>query len=126
MTHGIDVAEFNSRKQRGYSKSEAVRIRDTWVHSILTTFFPLSNEEPQHPRAGQGDADHHYQQQRRHLRRLLVILNPSAGNGNATRTMSSTVGPMLKEAGIEYDVLITERQGHAHEIVQAEPNLAKR
>ena len=40
--------------------------------------------------------------------------------------MSSVVGPILQEAGIEYEVLITERQGHAHEIVQAELNVAKR
>ena len=40
--------------------------------------------------------------------------------------MSSVVGPILQEKGIEYEVLITERQGHAHEIVQAEPHLAKR
>ena len=59
-------------------------------------------------------------------RRLLVILNPYAGTGCATKLMSSVVGPILQETGIEYEVLITERQGHAHEIVQAEPHLAKR
>ena len=40
--------------------------------------------------------------------------------------MSSMVGTILQETGIEYEVLITERQGHAHEIVQAEPHLGKR
>ena len=59
-------------------------------------------------------------------RRLLIVLNPYAGTGCATKLMSSVVGPILQETGIEYEVLITERQGHAHEIVQAEPHLAKR
>lgn len=59
-------------------------------------------------------------------RRLLIVLNPTSGTGSATKIMSSVLGPMLQEAGIEYEVLITERQGHAHEIVQAEPNLSKR
>ena len=40
--------------------------------------------------------------------------------------MSFVVGLILQEKGIEYEVLITERQGHAHEIVQAELHLAKR
>ena len=39
--------------------------------------------------------------------------------------MSSVVGPVLQETRIEYEVLITERLGHGHEIVQAEPHLAK-
>ena len=38
--------EFQVRKKGNASLSEAVRIRDTWVHSILTTFFPSPNEEP--------------------------------------------------------------------------------
>ena len=59
-------------------------------------------------------------------RRLLIVLNPTSGTGSATKIMSSVVGPILQEANIEYEVLITERQGHAHEIVQAEPSLAKR
>ena len=38
--------KFQVRKKGNPSLSEAVRIRDTWVHSILTTFFPSPNEEP--------------------------------------------------------------------------------
>ena len=89
--------------------SEAARIRDTWVHSILTNFFHDKRVD---------DLDF--------SSRVLIVLNPTSGTGNTTHKMSSVVGPMLQEAGIEYEVLITERQGHAHEIVQAEPNLAKR
>jgi hypothetical protein len=40
--------------------------------------------------------------------------------------MTSVVGQILQETGIEYEVLINERQEHAHEIVQAKPHLAKR
>lgn len=35
-----------NRKRSNPHLSEAMQIRDTWVHSILTTFFPLLNEEP--------------------------------------------------------------------------------
>ena len=103
-----------------------MRIRDTWVHSILTTFFPLANEEPSLSHMHQNQEHHWSSPVNQHSRRLLVILNPAAGTNSATKIMNSNVGPMLQEAGIEYDVLITERRGHAHEIVQAEPNLAKR
>jgi len=117
-----EAVEFQVRKKGNASLSEAVRIRDTWVHSILTTFFPSPNEEP----AEWSPVPSGHTQPRPPQRRLLVVLNPSAGTGCATKIMSSAVGPILQETGIEYEVLITERQGHAHEIVQAEPHLAKR
>ena len=94
------------------SWNEAARIRDTWVHAILTTFFPLLEENIYSPM--------------RHHKRLLIILNPYAGKGHAARVMRNKIGPILQDTGVEYEVLVTERQGHSHEIVQAEPNLAKR
>lgn len=119
-----EAVEFQVRKKGNPSPSEAVRIRDTWVHSILTTFFPSPNEEPSQQDIWSPLPPHMHP--RPPQRRLLIVLNPSAGTGSATKIMSSVVGPILQETGIEYEVLITERQGHAHEIVQAEPHLAKR
>ena len=54
------------------------------------------------------------------------MLNPASGVGKSTKIMRSLVGPVLQESGMEYEVLITERQGHAHEVIRAEPNLQKR
>ena len=92
---------------------EASRLRDTWVHAILTTFF-RPHEEP-----GHRQLSHHH-------KRLLLVLNTHAGKGHATKLMRNRIGPILQDAGVEYEVLVTERQGHSHEIVQAEPKLAKR
>ena len=60
------------------------------------------------------------------IKRLLLVLNTHAGKGHATKLMRNRIGPILQDAGVEYEVLVTERQGHSHEIVQAEPKLAKR
>ena len=95
------------------SWNEAARMRDTWVHAILTTFFPVLLEEPIYSPL-------------RTNKRLLIVLNPQAGKGHAARVMRNRIGPILQDTGVEYEVLVTERQGHSHEIVQAEPNLAKR
>ena len=95
--------------------NEASRIRDTWVHAILTTFFRLNENE------GIYGSVHS-----KSYKRLLVVLNQHAGKGHAAKLMRNRIGPILQDAGVEYEVLVTERQGHSHEIVQAEPKLAKR
>ena len=48
MSKSEEFLEIRSSKRGGQnvSLSEALRIRDTWVHSILTSFFSLMNEEP--------------------------------------------------------------------------------
>lgn len=95
--------------------SEAGKVRDTWVHSILTTLFPVvdDNASPwaSNPFGG---------------RRLLVIVNPFAGTGSAKKMLHKEVVPTLKEAGLDYDVLLTERANHAREVIAAEPDIARR
>ena len=102
-------------KNQSIEWNEASRMRDTWVHAILTTFF-RPKEEP-----GYG-----LHRQHAPHKRLLVVLNTHAGKGHAAKMMRNRIGPILQDAGVEYEVLVTERQGHSHEIVQAEPKLAKK
>ena len=106
-----------------YELTEAVRIRDTWVHSILTTFFPSSDQDFD---SGVVQVSPDGWSPSSALRRLLLVLNPASGVGKSTKIMRSLVGPVLQESGMEYEVLITERQGHAHEVIRSEPNLSKR
>ena len=54
-----------------------------------------------------------------------MIFNPFAGpKRNGRRTVEQVVAPMLKAAGIEVDLLATERQGHATELAR-DANLEK-
>ena len=48
-------------------------------------------------------------------RRYLVVVNPYSGTGKGEQTYNSTVKPMLEQAGIDHDVCITQRSGHAME-----------
>ncbi|XP_062853023.1 sphingosine kinase 1-like [Trichomycterus rosablanca] len=54
----------------------------------------------------------------RRLRRLLVLLNPHSGKGQALSLFNNHVQHMLQEAGITYTLVVTEFQNHAREIVQ--------
>jgi Diacylglycerol kinase catalytic domain len=51
--------------------------------------------------------------------RYLVLVNPISGKGHAERDARRTVVPMLEQAGIECDVVVTRHRGHAHEICRA-------
>ena len=46
-------------------------------------------------------------------RRYLVVVNPYSGTGQGESIYNNTVKPMLEQAGIDHDVCITERSGHA-------------
>ena len=46
-------------------------------------------------------------------RRYLVVVNPYSGTGQGEQIYNTTVKSMLEQAGIEHDVCITERSGHA-------------
>ena len=48
-------------------------------------------------------------------RRYLVVVNPYSGTGQGEYIYNSTVKPMLEQAGIDHDVCITQRSGHAME-----------
>ena len=47
-------------------------------------------------------------------RKMLVLVNPKSGKGNALST-SRSVTKVLEKAGFDYELLVTERQGHAEE-----------
>jgi len=48
-----------------------------------------------------------------HSKRYLVVVNPFSGTKLGRKVYDNTVKIMLEEAGIDHDVLITERAGHA-------------
>ena len=54
--------------------------------------------------------------------RLLLVANPCAGHGRAGRLLED-IGKTCRDLGLEVDTRLTERQGHATEIIEAE-NLA--
>lgn len=47
--------------------------------------------------------------------RLLVIVNPYSGTKKGEMVFSTIVAPLFEQAGIEYDVLITQHANHAFE-----------
>uniref|UniRef100_A0A8C5PW20 Sphingosine kinase 1 n=1 Tax=Leptobrachium leishanense TaxID=445787 RepID=A0A8C5PW20_9ANUR len=51
-------------------------------------------------------------------RRLFLLLNPCGGRGNAFQQCHSHILPMITEADISYNLIQTERQNHARELVQ--------
>ena len=54
----------------------------------------------------------------RRPKRLLVIVNPLSGRGQAMTVLETIVLPVLRCSGIATHVEVTERQGHATDIVQ--------
>ncbi|XP_015267548.1 PREDICTED: sphingosine kinase 2 [Gekko japonicus] len=52
-------------------------------------------------------------------RRLLLLLNPFGGKGNALQWCQAHVLPMITEADISFNLIQTERQNHARELVQS-------
>nr|XP_028559880.1 sphingosine kinase 2 isoform X1 [Podarcis muralis]XP_028559881.1 sphingosine kinase 2 isoform X1 [Podarcis muralis]XP_028559882.1 sphingosine kinase 2 isoform X1 [Podarcis muralis] len=51
-------------------------------------------------------------------RRLLLLLNPFGGKGNALQWCQNHILPMITEADIGFNLIQTERQNHARELVQ--------
>ena len=54
-------------------------------------------------------------------KRVLVLLNPVSGKKTGLKTFHKEVGPFLNEAGIEFELFVTERAGHARERLKIEP-----
>ncbi|XP_053118010.1 sphingosine kinase 2 isoform X1 [Hemicordylus capensis] len=50
-------------------------------------------------------------------RRLLLLLNPFGGKGNALQWCQSHILPMITEADVSFNLIQTERQNHARELV---------
>ena len=89
----------------------AAKLRDTWVHAITTTLFPddAGSDACGYPSMAPGEG-----------KRLLVIINPYAGTKNAQMVANRSILPMLQQAGVEYEVLLTSYAGHARELVRQE------
>ncbi|XP_066568884.1 sphingosine kinase 2 [Amia ocellicauda] len=51
-------------------------------------------------------------------RRLLLLVNPFSGRGQAMQLCQSHILPMIREAGISYNLIQTERQYHARDLVR--------
>nr|XP_056719438.1 sphingosine kinase 2 [Euleptes europaea] len=52
-------------------------------------------------------------------RRLLLLLNPFGGKGNALQWCQTHILPMITEADVSFNLIQTERQNHARELVQS-------
>ncbi|XP_060569531.1 uncharacterized protein LOC132727945 isoform X2 [Ruditapes philippinarum] len=50
-------------------------------------------------------------------RKLLVLINPVSGRSKGRSTYEQKVAPIFKEAGIETDVIVTQRAHHTEEIL---------
>lgn len=51
-------------------------------------------------------------------RRLLLLVNPFSGRGQAMQWCQTHILPMIREANISYNLIQTERQNHARELVR--------
>lgn len=52
---------------------------------------------------------------------LLIIINPYGGKGKAKEIFSKIASPIFRKAGINYDVIETERANHGFELMQTHP-----
>ncbi|KAK5862207.1 hypothetical protein PBY51_017628 [Eleginops maclovinus] len=51
-------------------------------------------------------------------RRLLLLVNPFSGRGQAMQLCQTHILPMIREANISYNLIQTERQNHARELIR--------
>ncbi|XP_045064286.1 LOW QUALITY PROTEIN: sphingosine kinase 2 [Coregonus clupeaformis] len=51
-------------------------------------------------------------------RRLLLLVNPFSGRGLAMQWCQTHILPMIREANISYNLIQTERQNHARELIK--------
>ncbi|XP_017270980.1 sphingosine kinase 2 [Kryptolebias marmoratus] len=54
-------------------------------------------------------------------RRLLLLVNPFSGRGQAMQWCQTHILPMIREANISYNLIQTERQNHARELIRDIP-----
>ena len=54
-----------------------------------------------------------------HGGKCLVLLNPFGGKGRALNAFTEQVAPVLTEADMQYNMIVTERPGHAQELIQS-------
>ncbi|KAG0719871.1 Sphingosine kinase 2 [Chionoecetes opilio] len=53
-----------------------------------------------------------------HSKKLLLFINPNSGSGRALQIFKKQVSPLLGEAEVPHEVLVTERANHATEVVR--------
>ncbi|XP_052003031.1 sphingosine kinase 2-like [Xyrauchen texanus] len=51
-------------------------------------------------------------------RRLLLLVNPFSGRGQAMQWCQMHILPMIREANVSYNLIQTERQNHAREVIR--------
>lgn len=51
-------------------------------------------------------------------KKLLLLINPNSGPGRALQTYRKHVSPLLAEAEVAHEVLVTERANHASDIAR--------
>ncbi|KAG1704781.1 hypothetical protein DVH05_004809 [Phytophthora capsici] len=54
-------------------------------------------------------------------RKFMVVINPAGGTGNAQQTFEKEVAPMLEQANVEMETVITRQAGHATELLAEVP-----
>ncbi|KAG7380148.1 Sphingosine kinase 2 [Phytophthora pseudosyringae] len=50
-------------------------------------------------------------------RKFMVVINPAGGTGNAQQTFEKQVAPMLEQANVEVETVLTRQAAHATEIL---------
>lgn len=53
----------------------------------------------------------------RHKKPLLILVNPKSGVGTALKTFHDLVGPILDEADVPYDMVLTTRSGYGQDLI---------
>ncbi len=51
---------------------------------------------------------------------VLVLLNPASGSGRARKVFSRSLEPVLREAGLAYRLVVTERRNHGRDLIASE------
>ena len=97
-----------------------LKIKDEWVKAIHSMFFPNHTG----PLSVSGSVRKLSFTNAFLSNKILVMLNPVAGSGQALKVFKEKIIPVFRDAGTEYEVLVTEYSMHAYELVRVE-NLAR-
>ena len=95
-----------TRRQR--QVAIVAEIRDTWVQAIKTWLLPETSMTMNQTHPGYSPP------------KLLVIVNPFSGKRKSEKILEEKLIPFLTEAGINFEVLVTQHAGHAREVIANE------
>uniref|UniRef100_A0A8C9XL29 sphingosine kinase n=1 Tax=Sander lucioperca TaxID=283035 RepID=A0A8C9XL29_SANLU len=85
---------------------------EKWARALssgLSTWLPLSNDN-ELQRASMSVLSR--------PSRMMLLMNPQSGKGQALTLYNNHIQRMLNEAGVTHTLVITERQNHARELVK--------